>query len=398
MKEKLIKLIVIVCVLLFIVTPLLMWLAWKYSEKKKIDIFILDKTVLNRTYQEHLSFNWVLNNNRFVKTNGHNFLPGNDYYGFFPDERGGYDIYDLESKSNKELEQLSYDYDMVYYIDLYGIYWAEWHSEYPYIKPEQSPFKVGERSELLYGGLTENELEFLKLMKAQKKLIINEFNIIASPTSYDLRKKYEKEFDINWSGWTGRYFASLDTNINKELPVWLVRNYKEQNNKQWPFKKSGIAFVRNDDKIVILENQTHLKYEIPMIITNSDYLELYDLPRVIKYSFWFDICSTGPKNDVISEYHILSNNKGDSILEKWNIPKDFPAVIKSNQDYPYFYFAGDFADNPISMRTSHYKYIKVFDFLFYKSVINERKSFFWLYYRPLLTKILKDYYKTISPK
>jgi hypothetical protein len=230
-------------------------------------------------------------------------------------------------------------------------------------------------------------------MKAKKKLIINEFNIIASPTSYNIRKQYEKEFDINWSGWVGRYFDNLDTNINKELPNWLIRNYKEQNNNQWPFTMSGIAFVRNDDRIVILENKTHLRNEVPRIITNPNYVKLYGLTTSMKYPFWFDICSTGLKNDVISEYYILTNNKGDSTLNAWNIPKVFPAVIKSNQDYPYYYFAGDFCDNPISMKTSYYKHIEKFDFLFYKPSINERDSFFWRYYRPLVTKILKDYYE-----
>lgn len=392
MKEKLIAFISILFVVLILLTPVFMKMGWKYSKKKRTDIFVLDKTVLNHTHQEHISFYWVLNNNRFVKPNANIFSPMNDYYGFFPDEKGGYEISDLRNKSKNDLEQLSYDYDMIYYTDAYGIYWAEWYEEYPYIKPKYPPIDIGERSPLIYGGLTNNELELLRLMKNKRKLIINEFNIIASPTPNYLRKKYEKEFDINWSGWVGRYFDNLDTNINRELPNWLINNYKKQNNNQWPFTKSGIAFVRNDDKIVILENQTHLKHEVPIIVTNPNYLKPYDLPTVIKYSFWFDICSTGPKNDIISEYHILSNNKGDSTLSRWNIPTVFPAVIKSNQDYPYYYFAGDFTDNNISMKSSFYKHIEKFDFLFYKRGINERESFFWLYYRPLVTKILKDYY------
>ena len=392
MKEKLIVIISVVIVILLLLTPVFMRLGWKYSKKKETEIFILDKTVLNHTHQEHVSFYWVLNNNRYVKPYGNIFLPMFDYYGFFPDEKGGYEISDINSKSKKELEQLSIDNDMIYYTDAYGMYWAEWYDEYPFIRPKYPPIEVGERSPLIYGGMTNNELELLKLMKNKKKLIINEFNIIASPTPNYIRKQYEKEFDITWSGWVGRYFENLDTNMNRELPNWLVNNYKEQNNNQWPFTKSGIAFVRNDDKIVILENQTDLINEIPIIITNPSYVKPYDLPTVITYSFWFDICYAGPKNDIISEYHIISNNRGEAILKMWNIPNVFPAVIKSNQDYPYFYFAGDFADNPISMRTSYYKYIEKFDFLFYKLSINDRKSFFWRYYRPLVTKILKDYY------
>ncbi len=392
MKKFLMIFIPVLLVVLLLLTPQFMKWGWRYSKKKHTEIFILDKTVLNHTYQEHISFNWVLNNNRYVKPDGNIYLPMFDYSGFFPDEKGGYEISDIKPINQKELEQLSLKYDMIYYTDAYGMYWAEWYDEYPFIKPKYPPIDVGERSPLIYGGLNRNELELLRLMKNQRKLIINEFNIIASPTPHYIRLRYEDEFDIDWSGWVGRYFDDLDTNVNKELPNWLVNNYMEQNNGQWPFTESGIAFVRNDDKIIILEDQTHLIKDIPIIITNSQYTKPYGLPAVLKYSFWFDICSSGPKNDVISEYHIVSNSKGDSTLSRWNIPNVFPAVIKSNQDYPYYYFAGDFADNKISMRTSYYKHIEKFDFLFYGSAVNERAIFFWKYYRPLVNKILKDYY------
>lgn len=390
MKSKHIKSIVLIILLLLMLSPVFMRLGWKYSKKINTNILVLDKTVLNHNFQEHVSFYWVLNNCRFVKPDSSIFSPMDDYYGFFPDEKGAYKIKDLESKDKKELEQLSSDYDMLVYTDAYGIYWAEWYNEYPSIKTK---LKVGDRSPLIYGGLSKNELELLILMKNKKKLIVNEFNIIASPTPNHLRKQYEEEFDINWSGWVGRYYDNLDTTINRELPGWLINNYKKQYNGHWPFTQSGIVFVRNDDRIVILENQTHLDNDLPIIVTNPDYIKPYGLPKTIEYSFWFDICSAGPKNDIISEYHIESNPKGDSTLNLWNIPKVFPAVIKRNQDYPYYYFAGDFSDNNISMKTSYYKYIEKVDFLFFDSKIDDRNEFFWIYYRPLMSKILKDYYK-----
>ena len=29
--------------------------------------------------------------------------------------------------------------------------------------------------------------------------------------------------------------------MNKELPKWLIKDYVEQHNNQWPFKQSGIT-------------------------------------------------------------------------------------------------------------------------------------------------------------
>jgi len=287
------------------------------------------------------------------------------------------------------------EYDMVYYTDLYGIYTNDWLNEYPQMNPEQKRGKIGEGSQLIYGGLTKTELEFLALMKNRNKLIINEFNIIASPTSTASREAYEDLFDITWSGWVGRYFNNLDSSINKELPKWLLKNYMEQNFNQWPFKKSGIVFVR-DEKVVILESEKHLIKEVPFIHTDNLLAKTYKIDMEIKYPFWFDICYTGNKNEVFSSYRIEANAKGDSILKHWNIPDEFPAVIKSKEKYPYYYFAGDFADNPISMKTAKFKFATTFDFLFYQSEVNERNSFFWKYYNPLIEKILKDYYIDIK--
>jgi len=396
MKKKVIKILLILLVLFIFTLPLNLWLQWHFAEHKEMNVFVLDKTVLNQKTQEHLSFNWVLKHNKYVKQNNEFYIPNKDYYGFFPDGKGGNSIKDIEQNTEEELNSLADEYDMVYYTDLYGIYSLEWHNEYPQIKPDQLPRRVGEHSQLIYGGLTKNELEFLKLMKSRKKLIINEFNIIASPTSNTLRKEYEQEFHVNWSGWVGRHFENLDTTINKELPIWMIRNYKKQNNNEWPFKKSGIAFISSDAKVVILENETHLNNKVPIINTPTNIAKYYGIAENIMYPLWFDICSTNTSNEVISNYNIKTNSKGDSILHKWGIPKEFPAVIKNKKDYPYYYFAGDFADNPISMKTAKYKHIDKFNFLLYKSNTNEQGGFFWNYYIPLLSTILDDYYKNLK--
>jgi len=69
--------------------------------------------------------------------------------------------------------------------------------------------------------------------------------------------------------------------------------------------------------------------------------------------------------------------------------------VNYKNGYNYYYFCGDFADNPISYASSRFRYIQVFSPLFYSSSENERASFFWKYYRPLLRQILNEY---ISPQ
>ena len=112
---------------------------------------------------------------------------------------------------------------------------------------------------MVYGGMSRQDLYLLQQMRANHKLIITEFNCLASPTSPAVRSGYEISFGIKWTGWIGRYFNSFDTTKNKELPSWLVKNYKNQHKGAWPFLKSGIAFVNSDDKVVILENETDFR-------------------------------------------------------------------------------------------------------------------------------------------
>jgi len=369
------------------------------EEPKKLNVLILDKTVLNESAQEHMSLMWVLNQEKYCKPNLGLYNPKQDYFGFFPDGEGNYEINDFNDYSNNQIDSLTNNYDMVYYADLYGIYRAEWYETYPQIAPKKNEkIPASERSQLIYGGMSRKELNLLKEMKKQKKLIITEFNIIASPTSHKIRKGFEKEFGVKWSGWIGRYFESLDTNKNKELPSWLKQNYLKQNNNNWPFSKSGIVFVRSDERIVILENETQLEMETPIIYTQESQRDIYGLPSEMKYPFFFDICYAEDPNLLVSYYKIHANHEGDSTLKANGIPNAFPAVIKGDGAYPFYYFAGDFADNPISFTSSKFKKYNWISTFTYKSTTQERNSFFWDFYQPLMSTILEDYYLSHNTK
>ncbi|WP_036692041.1 hypothetical protein [Pedobacter glucosidilyticus] len=375
---------------IIILTPLWMYLTWVFWPKTKLVIAIVDKTVLNKKGQEHASLTWFLRYNKYSKTSEKLYTVGNDYFGFFPKPNQEYTLKGLERFDDKQLEQLADDSDLTYVTDTYGIYLKEW----------KELLASTERSKLIYGGLAKEDMAFLKKMKKRKKLVLTEFNTIGTPTPKYLRQAFEKEFQIQWTGWVGRYFDSLDTNKNKELPRWLIENYKNQNNQQWPYLKSGIAFVNESDKIVILENIEHLDAEVPYILTAKEDREKYNIPTTMKYPFWFDIVKTSRNNRIISFYDIKVNDKGRAILESNNIPPQFPAVIEHyRDDYKFFYFAGDFADNPIALNASSFKGIHFFRKLFYdRSIASERVSFFWEYYYPLINTIITDYQNDLKPK
>lgn len=371
-----------------IALPLWMFVIWFFWPKTKLVIAIVDKTVLFKSGQEHASLNWVLRNNKYAKTSEDLYKVGRDYFGFFPNKNKQFDLKGLERASDEELEKLSRDADMAYITDTYGVYSKEWYLAR----------NITERQRLLYGGLSSQDMTLLKKMKQKKKLIITEFNTFATPTSDVVARDFEQTFKIKWTGWVGKYFDSFDTTQNKELPRWLVENYKTQNHNKWPFKKAGIAFVSKGDKIVVLEYIKDLNAEVPYILTRKDDRKQYDIPKSMKYPFWFDIIQTSRSNKIISFYDLKVNDSGAKVLAKNGIPSQFPAIIEHyRNDYKFYYFCGDFADNPISQAGSYFKGISYFRKMFYNDdIAAERVSFFWEFYRPMINRILKDYYKDME--
>ncbi len=176
-------------IFLIALLPLWMWLYWLLTPKKEFAVAIIDKTVLNNSNQEHKSLIWILQHEKLVKKNKEFYIGSQDYFGFFPGDSGKYRIKGLERFNEPKLDQLVSDCDMVYVTDTYGVYTQEWHKL----------TVLGDRSSLIYGGLTEQDLYFLKGMNAAGKLVVAEHNTIGSPTTEMVRNQFENSFGIKWS-------------------------------------------------------------------------------------------------------------------------------------------------------------------------------------------------------
>jgi len=233
-------------------------------------------------------------------------------------------------------------------------------------------------------------------MKQRKKLIITEFNLYNAPTNGLIREKVEDLFDLNWSGWTGKYFSSLDTTKEKRFPKWVVNLYMEQNNNQWNFKSAGIVLVHKFGTIAILEHGTHLIDEIPYILSKQETMDRFGVPEQIYYSQWFDITYSGDQNNVLANFKIHVNAQGDSILRNYNLKSVFPAVIEHTGDYNFYYFGGDFAENPINSKTAFFEGYHNLISIWNRPNYNNTRKFFWKFYVPMMTTILEDYEKTLN--
>jgi hypothetical protein len=384
MNKKILIPIILVGIVLIILLG--SWLMWFLKDEKALNVYILDKTVPTFERTEHKSFNWILNHNRFTKPNGDLYDINNDYYGFFPLNSKTQE-FDFKSIRIHEIEDVANSIDMLYYTDTYGVYYNEWYKK---------GTKDVKHTQKVYGGLNQNDYLLLKEMKERNKLIITEFNLYNAPTNGLIREKVENLFGLKWSGWTGKYFSNLDTTSSKKFPRWIVNLYMEQNNNHWPFKNAGIVLIHKFGTIAVLEQETHLSEGIPFIIAKQTAQERFGVPEIVHYPQWFDVTFAENPNDVIANFKIHVNSSGDSILRHYNLKPIFPAVIEQRNDYQFYYFGGDFAENDINSKTAFFEgYHNLISVLSAENYKNTSK-FYWKFYEPMMTTILNDYYNNLE--
>ncbi|MBT5426819.1 MAG: hypothetical protein HOK84_11530, partial [Bacteroidetes bacterium] len=71
-------------------------------------------------------------------------------------------------------------------------------------------------------------------------------------------------------------------------------------------------------------------------------------------------------------------------------------LMESTGPSPYYYFGADFCDNPIKDRSAYFAGSGWLDFMFYDNDLLRREKFFYEYYRPLMRKIMRTYYKDLK--
>ncbi|WP_461642405.1 hypothetical protein [Labilibaculum euxinus] len=369
-----------IIILLFLMIPVISWICWKFKDKVQMNLLVVDKTVPNGNYSEHLSFFWVANQKRWVKPNGEEYNFAEDFYGFHPGDDGRYVIKDLRIFEKQGLSALADSLDLAFFADTYGIYNSNWKDHPDYGKDTIS---------LFYGGLQPAEFNLIREMKRKGKTIIAEFNFIAAPTSELVRNQTEQLLGLKWSGWVGKYYHTLDTVLDPEIPRWLPDLYKKNYKKEYDFKNAGIVLVDNKERIVILDAKKHLNRYFPILESELSTQLQYNVPESIYYPFWFDVNSTDSRNHVLAWFNLDVNEEGKALLDQFNLPKKFPAILEHDQDYRFIYFACDFSNNEMGIYSSYFNGINRLSGAFYNAnQVKDRRMFFWKYYRPFMGTVM----------
>jgi hypothetical protein len=384
MKKSLLIVIIILAALLIL--PLINFIRWTFQEKKAMDIILVDKTVPALEREKHKSFNWILANERFVKKeNKRTYSYIKDYYGFYPirplrEKQWGRNDYRLADILN-----LAEKNDAVYFADTYGVFFNDWYKG----------INKSRKSRKLYGGLNNNDYLLIKEMMDRNKLIILEYNTFDYPTALFESVRTQERLGITFTGWTGKYFSSLDT-TQQNFPIWMTAMFRKQYKKPWTFKKPGVVILREKD-IIVLEEGIHLKNSMPYIITDETYSEKYGVAASVAFDQWFDIIDP-LKNNIISSFKIETTVAGDTLLQNHYLDNQFPAVVQDPATSRIYYFSGDFAHTDLPLWTSRFMGVHKLKGLLYSDKPDDTRRFFWLYYRPLVNGIFTDYYESMEKK
>jgi hypothetical protein len=382
MKKTL--LIVAIILAVIIALPVINLIRWSSQSKKPLNVIIVDKTVPTLEREHHKLFDWILTNDNFVKKETHNnYSYTKDYYGFFPQRPIREKKWDRNEYRLTDIIGLAETNDAIYFTDTYGVFFNDWFRG----------INKSRKSRKIYGGLNNNDFLLLKEMKDRNKLIIMEYNCFDYPTAQFESVRTQDKLGISFTGWTGKYFSTLDTTA-QDFPVWMTAMYRKQYKKPWTFRKPGIVILREKD-IVVLEEGKELKSSLPLIVTDSAYSSKYGVIPSVAFDQWFDIIDP-LQNQVISKFKIETTPLGDTLLSSNTLFHEFPAVVQDPVGERIFYFSGDFATGDVPMWSARFKGVEKLKGILFSDKPEDTRRFFWLYYKPLINGIFTDYYASLK--
>jgi len=382
---KTIKTILIIIIILVLI-PVFSWLLWSFKPSHPLKILVVNKTVFSFDRKEHRALFWLLIHDKYVKPDNKVYNMNKDYFGFHPIRPAKSRKYDVLRVKLTEIDNMVQDYNIVYYVDTYGVYFNEWY------RREDTK----DKGTLIEGGLNNNDYLFLKKMYSEGKLIIAEYNFFGPPTDDLVRIRTQDLLKLHWSGWIGKYIHNLNSKKNKDLPLWVVDMYESKNKKEWTFSGEGIILVNQETKdVVVLEDEIHLETNVPEIQTTEYGINTYNLPETLFFPNWFDI-TYSDENQIVAEYKIHINMDGKTLLDQYNLPSRFPAIIEAAPGNSFYYFCGDFVEYPVKMFTAKLKGVNMIEGLFYNNKPTSRSKFYWTYYQPLINQILENSQATVS--
>ncbi len=354
-------------------------LFWRIKPSNELQLFVMNKTVSEHSIK-HKSLFWLLNNEKYQKSDhGRKFYDyRKDYYGFLPVKPYKQKDYTIKRVSIEEVDSIASRYQGGYYIDTYGFSFEDWYGD------------KNKKHLKLYGGLKQNDYLLFKQFYDQKKLLLAEYSFIDNTTSSLIRYKVEQITGIQSTGWVARYFKELDPLRNKEITPEIISIYETRKNEKW--KHSGPGFIlmkRALEKIVVIPFDQDVE-NVVSLIASENMQSHFNVPEKDTFLDWVEIVNTNNKNEVLANFQLANHPQLLAVLDSLNLPNTYPAILRC-KDRPFYYFACDFSSYQPNIITSKFEGARFIQRYLETRKLNTANKFYWDFYQPVLSGILKDY-------
>jgi hypothetical protein len=368
----------ILAVALVVLIP---WGCYQTRPARPLPLVVLDKTVPFRTWLEHRSFYWLLEHANIRAASGAFYDVTRDYLGAYPPERAG----DPPERTRDLAAADVAAAKLVYLADTYGVYRDD-------LKSGPAMEAALERSPRLYGGLTSDEARAAASVPDSGNTLVAEFNTLGSPTETEPRKILEAALGVQWTRWIGRYFPHLED--TDEVPAWMRNDYEHEWKQSWTFHGPGYVLMQDDAHCEVLR-VAHEVRAIGLTIerdpAGNGYLASAD--DGVPYPYWFDIVTEDAAATRLASFQWHLADAGRERLKARGLPERFPAVIRRTAagGGAAWYFAGDFADNPMDPRPVPFLgYTRFRHTVEAMKIAPSETAFYWRFYVPMMETILRD--------
>ena len=359
---------------------ILLFVIWHLQPKKVLNIALLDKTVLSyseddeivkdNVYRKHRGFFWIVNQQRYVRSDGSSYDYKSDYFGPMLDDEGAYDysveFSDAESKP-----------DLVYLADSYGL--------------GNDTFGHYNGGTPLNGGITDDDMSYINFAYESGATILAESTLFSAPLSDSVRSQLINLLGVTPTKWIGRYIVDLEDFT--DVPDWAPPMYEQQEGVEWRFTGPGILLVAEDGRIIILEQNTDfVSKDLLKIYINSDYKKEFGECGKCNFYNWFELIEPNYGVDNIATFEFDLNATGMEKIREISKTPRFCAIARHQEEgyAPVYFFAGDFNDYVSGSRYGNFLFAnQFFKFLSYDRQ-GDISNFFWRFYNPLIRRILHD--------
>lgn len=354
---------------------------YAFRDRTPLRVVVLDKTVPFRLWLEHRSLFWAMRALGVVRPDGAPYAWETDYLGAHPPPKPG----DPPERTRDLAPEDVRGADLVYLADTYGVYRDD-------LKSGEKMLAALERSPKVYGGLEGAEARAAEDYARGGGLLVSEFNTLASPTADEPREILERTLGVRWTHWIGRFFPELDS--VDEVPQWMRRNYEREWKRPWEFTGPGYVLCWEDAHVEVLRVGPEVSARgLRLDRAPSADTTLEGAADGILYPYWFDVVERAPDAELLATFTWRPTDAGRERLKARGLPETFPAVTVRRYDGGgrAFYFAGDFADNPLE--TAEVPFVGYPAFRRWIEAIKvapSENAFYWRFYVPLVDRLVRD--------